>query len=163
MLSGYLALSQQSRQAFGQNRIQYEYFDWRYYSTTNFDIYFYGSSEKTAEEVAIYLEDEFDRITEVIGHSPYFKAKVFLYNSVNDLQQSNIGVNQQSYRIGGQTNFTKSFVEVANPGSIEGLKENLVVEVSELVLNDMVFGGSLSDMWQNTYLMNLPDWFVLGA
>lgn len=163
MLSGYLVFSQQSRQTFGQNRVQYEYFDWRYYSTTNFDIYFYGKSEKTAEEVAIYLEDEFDRITEVIGHSPYFKAKVFLYNSVNDLQQSNIGVNQQSYRIGGQTNFTKSFVEVANPGSIEGLKENLVVEVSRLVLNDMVFGGSLSDMWQNTYLMNLPDWFVLGA
>jgi hypothetical protein len=156
-------MSQQSRQEFGQNRVQYEIFDWRYYSTTNFDVYFYGSSDKTAEEVAIYLEDEFDRITEVIGHSPYFKAKVFLYNSVNDLQQSNIGVNQQSYRIGGQTNFTRSFVEVANPGSIEGLKENLVSEVSRMVLNDMVFGGSLSDMWQNTYLMNLPDWYVLGA
>jgi len=163
LLSASIAFGQQSRQTFGQNRVQYEYFDWRYYSTTNFDIYFYGNSDQTAEEVAIYLEEEFERITDVIGHSPYFKAKVFLYNSVNDLQQSNIGVNQQSYRIGGQTNFTKSFVEVANPGSIEGLKENLVTEVSRLVLNDMVFGGSLSDMWQNTYLMNLPEWFVQGA
>ncbi len=163
LLSASIAFGQQSRQTFGQNRVQYEYFDWRYYSTTNFDIYFYGNSDQTAEEVAIYLEEEFERITDVIGHSPYFKAKVFLYNSVNDLQQSNIGVNQQSYRIGGQTNFTKSFVEVANPGSIEGLKENLVTELSRLVLNDMVFGGSLSDMWQNTYLMNLPEWFVQGA
>jgi hypothetical protein len=163
LLSGFMTFSQQSRQEFGQNRVQYEYFNWRYYSTTNFDIYFYGNSDKTAKEVAIYLEEEFDRITDVIGHSPYFKAKIFLYNSVNDLQQSNIGVNQQSYRIGGQTNFTKSFVEVANPGSIEGLKVNLVTEVSRLVLNDMVFGGSLSDMWQNTYLMSLPDWFVQGA
>ncbi len=154
---------QQSRQTFGQNRVQYEYFDWRYYSTANFDIYFYGNADKIAQEVAIYLEDEFDRITEVIGHSPYFKAKVFLYNSVNDLQQSNIGVNKVSYRVGGQTNFTKSFVEVANPGSIEGLKTELVTEISKLVLDDMVYGGSLSDMWQNTYLMNLPDWFVLGA
>lgn len=155
--------AQQSRQQFGQNRVQYEVFDWRYYTTTNFDIYYYGKSDKTAQDVAIFLEDEFDRITEVIGHSPYFKAKVFLYNSVNDLQQSNIGVNKGSYRVGGQTNFTKSFVEVANPGSIQGLKEELLSEVSRLVLNDMVYGGSLSDMWQNTYLMNLPDWFVLGA
>lgn len=160
---GQITFAQESRQEFGQNRIQHEYFDWRYYSSANFDVYFYGTADKTAEEVAIYLEGEFDRITEVIGHSPYFKAKVFLYNSINDLQQSNIGVNQQSHRVGGQTTFTKSFVEVANPGSIEGLKEDLVAEVSRLVLNDMVFGGSLGDMWQNTYLMNLPDWFVLGA
>jgi len=162
-LIGIGAFGQQSRQTFGQNRVQYELFNWRFYSTINFDIYFYGKGEQTAQEVAIYLEDEFDRITEVIGHSPYFKAKVFLYNSVNDLQQSNIGVNQKSYRVGGQTNFTKSFVEVANPGSIEELKESLVGEVSRLVLSDMVFGGSVSDMWQNTYLMNLPSWFVLGA
>ena len=163
ILSSLASYGQQSRESFGQNRVQYEYFDWRYYSTTNFDVYFYGKSDKIAQNVAVYLEDEFTRITEVIGHSPYFKAKVFLYNSVNDLQQSNIGVNKKSYRVGGQTNFTKSFVEVANPGSIEGLKVNLVTEVSSLVLSDMVFGGSLSDMWQNTYLMNLPSWFVLGA
>ena len=94
--------AQQSRQSFGQNRVQYEVFNWQYFSTTNFDIYYYGKGDKTAKEVAIYLEDEFDRITEIIGHSPYFKAKVFLYNSVNDLQQSNIGVNQKSYRVGGQ-------------------------------------------------------------
>ena len=156
-------LAQESRQVFGQNRVQHEFFDWQYYSTTNFDIYFYGNSDRTAQDVAVFLEDEFDRITEIIGHNPYFKAKVFLYNSINDLQQSNIGVNKTSYRVGGQTNFTKTFVEVANPGSLEGLKVELLSEVSKLVLNDMVFGGSLSDMWQNTYLMNLPDWFVSGA
>jgi len=163
LFSSIAVSAQQSRQSFGQNRVQYEYFNWQFFSTTNFDIYYYGKGDQTAKEVAIYLEEEFDRITEVIGHSPFFKAKVFLYNSVNDLQQSNIGVNQTSHRVGGQTNFTKSFVEVANPGSMQGLKENLVGEVSQMVLNDMVFGGSLSDMWQNTYLMNLPEWFVLGA
>lgn len=155
--------AQQSRESFGQNRIQFKYFNWKYYSTVNFDIYYYDGSDRTAQDVAVFLEDEFDRITEVIGHNPYFKAKVFLYNSVNDLQQSNIGVNKASYRIGGQTNFTKTFVEVANPGSIEGLKAELLSEVSNLVLEDMVYGGSLGDMWQNSYLMNLPDWFVKGA
>ncbi len=158
-----LLRAQQSREAFGQNRIQYEQFDWRYFSTTNFDVYFYGKNEHIARDVAVYLEDEFDRITDLVGHNPYFKAKVFLYNSINDLQQSNVGVNKKSYRVGGQTNFVKSYVEVANPGFIEGLKQNLITEVSNLILDDMLFGGSLTDMWQNTYLMSLPDWFVKGA
>jgi WD40 repeat protein len=155
--------SQQTRETFGKNRLQYREFNWRYYSTQNFDVYFYGKSDKTALLAIDYLENEFNRVTEVVGYSPYFKAKVFLYNSINDLQQSNIGVGGQSHRVGGQTEFIKSYVEVANPGSVRGFKENLSIELSKLILNDMMFGGSLTDMWQNTYLMNLPSWFVDGA
>ena len=154
---------QQTLVEFGKNRMQYDEFNWRYYSSTNFDIYFYDKGEKSALEVTKFLENEFERITEVVGYSPYFKTKIFLYNSVNDLQQSNIGINDQTSTSGGQTNFIKSYVEVANPGTMEGLKEDLVLAVSNLVINDMMFGGSLTDMWQNTFLMNLPDWFVSGA
>ena len=155
--------SQQTREEFGQNRLQYDDFNWRYYATQDFDVYFYGKSDKIALQAIDFLEKEFERITEVVGYSPYFKAKVFLYNSINDLQQSNIGVRGQSHRVGGQTNFVKSYIEVANPGWITGFKENLSIELSKLILNDMMFGGSLSDMWQNSYLMNLPTWFVEGA
>jgi hypothetical protein len=154
---------QQTREKFGKNRLQYDVFEWRYYSTQNFDVYFYGKGDKVALEAVGFLEAEFDRVTEVVGYSPYFKAKVFLYNSINDLQQSNIGVTGQSHRVGGQTDFVKSYIEVANPGSVTKFKENMSVELSRLVLEDMMFGGSLSDMWQNTYLMNLPSWFVNGA
>ena len=31
------------------------------------------------------------------------------------------------------------------------------------MLNEMMFGGSLKDMFQNAVLLNLPDWFVDGA
>ena len=163
VLAPLLAKSQQTRATFGKNRLQFDEFNWRFYSTENFDIYFYGKSDKIALEAVGHLEEEFDRITEVVGYSPYFKAKVFIYNSINDLQQSNIGVSGKSHRVGGQTDFVKSYVEVANPGSVTKFKENLSVELSKLVLSDMMFGGSLSDMWQNTYLMNLPPWFVNGA
>lgn len=164
MLSlAYEGNGQQALVEFGRNRMQYDEFNWRFYSSANFDIYFYGKGEKSALEVTNYIEKEFARITEVIGYSPYFKTKIFLYNSISDLQQSNIGVNDQDPNAGGQTNFIKSYVEVANPGSIEGLKKELVSAVSELVIKDMMFGGSLTDMWQNSFLMNLPDWFVSGA
>ncbi len=156
-------VAQQTREVFGKNRMQYLDFDWKYYSSVNFDVYYYGKGGKTARKATEYLEEEFERITDIVGYSPYFKAKIFIYNSVAEMQQSNTGVNKASHRVGGQTDFVKTYVEVANPGSIIGLKEELVMGLSELILKDMLFGGSLSDMWQNTYLMSLPDWFVKGA
>jgi len=155
--------AQQTREVFGKNRMQYLDFNWKYYSSVNFDVYYYGKGNKTARKATEYLEEEFERITDIVGYSPYFKAKIFIYNSVAEMQQSNVGVNRASHRVGGQTDFVKTYVEVANPGSIIGLKEELVMGLSELILKDMLFGGSLTDMWQNTYLMSLPDWFVKGA
>ncbi len=156
-------VAQQTREVFGKNRMQYLDFDWKYYSSVNFDVYYYGKGGKTARKATEYLEEEFERITDIVGYSPYFKAKIFIYNSVAEMQQSNAGVNKASHRVGGQTDFVKTYVEVANPGSTIGLKEELVIGLSGLILKDMLFGGSLSDMWQNTYLMSLPDWFVKGA
>jgi len=51
------------------------------------------------------LESEFDRITDLIGWPPYLKTKVFLYNSITDLQQSNIGLNHTQFNVGGETEF----------------------------------------------------------
>ena len=155
--------AQQTREVFGKNRLQYLEFDWKFYSSVNFDVYYYGKGGKSARKATEYLEEEFERITDIVGYSPYFKAKIFIYNSVAEMQQSNVGVNTSSHRVGGQTDFVKTYVEIANPGSTVGLKQELVIGLSELILNDMLFGGSLSDMWQNTYLMSLPDWFVQGA
>lgn len=163
VLPTVFAFSQQTREVFGKNRLQYIDFDWKYYSSLNFDVYFYGKGGKSARKAIEYLEEEFERITDIVGYSPYFKAKIFIYNSIAEMQQSNVGVNSASHRVGGQTDFVKTYIEIANPGSVIGLKQELVLGLSELILNDMLFGGSLSDMWQNTYLMSLPDWFVQGA
>jgi len=167
-LAGFLftsadSWSQQAREQFGKNRVQYKLFDWRYFSSDNFDVYYYEGGEKIAEESIDFLEGEFDRITDLIGYSPYSKTKVFLYNSTVDLQQSNVGVNDLDYSAGGQTNFIKSYVEIAHTGTIDGFKKELIYNVTKLMINDMMFGGSLSDMFQSAYLLNLPEWFIEGV
>ncbi len=156
------AYGQQSREGFGKNRMQYKQFDWKYYSSDNFDVYFYGANREMAKSTSEFLEGEFDRITDIIGYPPYNKTKVFLYQSVIDLQQSNVGLTEASYTISGQTKFVKSYVEVANPGTSDGLKEELLLKVTQLLVDDMMFGGSLTEMFQSAYLLNLPEWFVKG-
>jgi Tol biopolymer transport system component len=157
------ASAQHASERFGKNRVQYKQFRWNYLSSENFDVYFYDDRKRVAQEALDYLEKEFDRITDLIGFYPYQKTKVFLYSSVADLQQSNIGLNKQQFSAGGETDFVKPYVEVAHPGTVEEFKEELIYKFSELMLNEMMFGGSLKDMFQNAVLLNLPDWFVDGA
>jgi hypothetical protein len=155
--------AQQSREVFGKNRIQYRQFDWLYLSGENFDVYYYDARRAVAQEALEYLESEFDRITDLIGYPPYFKTKVFLYNSLSDLRQSNVGLNNNVFNVGGETEFIKPYVEVAHLGTAQEFKDELLFQISDLMVNEMMFGGNLKDMFQSSILMNLPDWFVDGA
>ncbi len=155
--------AQQSREVFGKNRIQYRQFDWVYLSGENFDVYYYDARKGVATEALEYLEGEFDRITDLIGYPPYFKTKVFLYNSLSDLRQSNVGLNHNVFNVGGETEFIKPYVEVAHMGTAQEFKDELLFQISDIMIHEMMFGGNLKDMFQSSILMNLPDWFVNGA
>ncbi len=155
---------QESIDEFGKNRVQYKRFNWQYYSSDNFDIYFYEGGKQNARIAAEYLEGEYDRITQdVLGYALYSKAKVFIYNSVSDLQQSNIGINNKNFTSSGQTDFVKPQVEVAHPGNAVEFKDELIFKVSKLLIRDMMYGGSLTEMFQSSYLFNLPEWVIEGG
>ncbi len=158
-----LANAQRAQETFGKNRVQYKLFEWKYVSSENFDVYYYGERKKIATDAIQYLESEFDRITDLIGWSPYLKTKIFLYNSITDLQQSNTGLNHSKFSVSGETEFIKPYVEIAHPGNLDQFKEELIYKFSGLMLNQMMFGGSLRDMFQNAVLLNLPDWFIGGG
>ncbi|MBX2967459.1 MAG: PD40 domain-containing protein [Cyclobacteriaceae bacterium] len=161
--SATTGVAQQAREVFGKNRQQFRSFDWQYLSGENFDVYYYDGRRSIATEALQYLELEFDRITDLIGYPPYFKTKVFLYNSLTDLRQSNVGLNKTYYNIGGETDFVKPYVEVAHTGTAQELKDELLFRITDLMLKEMMYGGNLKDMFQSALLMNLPEWFVSGA
>lgn len=163
LLTGTCLMAQEHRKAFGQNRIQYKNFDWYYYSTDEFDVHYYAQGQEYAKLALDYLSEEYEKLTDLLGYAPYAKTKIFLYNSKIDLQQSNIGVDGPTFTIAGQTNFVKLQVEIAYPGSITAFKQELTKQVSNMLIQDMMFGGSLAEMFQSAYLLNLPEWFVAGA
>ena len=148
---------------FGQNRIQYKNFDWYYYSTNNFDIYYYPGGQEYALEAINFLEDEFVTLTDKLGYAPYSKTKIFIYNSIHDLQQSNVGIDGAVYTIGGRTEFVKLQLEVAYPGKAHQFKQELIYKLSSSLIEDMMYGGSLAEIFQNSYLLSLPEWFIDGA
>ncbi|MEM6642059.1 MAG: translocation protein TolB [Bacteroidota bacterium] len=149
--------------SFGQNRIQYKNFDWYYYSTNNFDIYYYPGGQEYALAAVNFLEDEFVSLTDKLGYAPYSKTKIFIYNSIHDLQQSNVGIDGAVYTIGGRTEFVKLQLEVAYPGKAHQFKDDLIYKLSSNLIEDMMYGGSLAEIFQNSYLLSLPEWFIDGA
>jgi hypothetical protein len=163
MLTVQPLMAQTPQFRYGKNRIQYKTFNWQYYSTDNFDVYYYENGQEAARMAAEYMEQEYERITDMLGYAPYSKSKIFLFNSASDLQQSNVGIEGKKYTVSGQTNFVKLQVEVAHPGTTEGLKRELVLQTAKMLINDMMYGGNLTDILQNAYLLTLPEWFVDGA
>ena len=157
-----LAQAQHYSVIFGQNRIQYKNFEWYFYSTNNFEVYYYRGGREYALEVVDYLEKEFVALTDKLGYAPYNKIRIMIYNSIHDLQQSNTGLDR-IYSIGGRTDFVKLQVEVAYRGKAYQFRQELLFELSYTLIKDMMYGGSLAEIFQSSYLLTLPDWFISGA
>ena len=112
---------------------------------------------------ARYAESDFGRMTQFLGFAPYNKTKIFVYRSIGELQQSNIGINDQDFSIGGQTNLGKSVVEIAFSDHREAYRKELLSEIAASLLSEMMYGGNLKETLQSSFLLSLPDWLMSGA
>jgi len=151
-----------SLEQFGKNRIQYRNFNWKIIRTANFEIYFYQDGNTLANLTAQYAESEFDRITELLGYTPYNRIKIFLYNSPQELAQSNIGISVVGELDSREIDLAKSRLEIAFTGDQVTFRKRLIHDVSMLFVYDMLYGGSLKDALQSSLLLTLPDWFMPG-
>lgn len=159
-----LAFAQAAQETFGKSRVQYKQFNWQYLSSNNFEIFYYGNNKKLATNAIWHAEAEFVRITELIGFAPYIKTKLYIYASKSDMLQSNVGLDVENNMIvGGKTSFTKSIVEVPFAGDNITFRREISKGIAKILIYDMLYGGSLKEVLQSTFLLTLPDWFIEGA
>ncbi len=159
------ARAQTAQEPYGRVRIQYKQFRWQQLSTQNFVVMYYDGGAASARRAAEYAEKELQRITALIGYYPYSKTTLLFYNSVGDLRQSNIGLTATQQQInGGETPLARmSKVQIAFAGQETEFKRELSTQITQVLLNDMMYGGSLKEVLQSSYLLQLPDWFIGGA
>lgn len=152
-----------SQEVFGKNRVQYKTFNWKIFRTTNFEIYHYQGGTALAKLTAQYAESEFDKITDVLGWTPYSRVKIFLYNSPQELEQSNMGLSTFENLEDKKLDLGQSRVEVAYTGDQIGFKKKLVKDISLLFVYDMLYGGNMKEALQSSLLLTVPEWFMSGA
>ena len=151
-----------TQEEFGKNRIQEKRFEWLTIRSNNFEFNYYRGGDKIAQNAAKLSESEYDRITELLGYTPFTTMKVFLYNSPKDLAQSNIGLTAPTDLDGGILNLAKSRVQIAYTGNEETFRRELIRQIARLFVYDMLYGGSLKEVLQSSLLLTVPEWYMAG-
>jgi len=159
---GLEAWAQFDQERFGKNRVQHKEFNWYFYTSANFEVYYYDKGGVNAKMAIEYLESEFNKLTQNIGYVAYTKPRIYLYNSPEERLQSNLDLNAQQYTEEGQTKFTRLVAEVAYKGQMDLFKEDLLFATSKVIVREMLYGASVADAFQANLITNFPDWYVDG-
>ncbi len=75
---------------FGKNNIHYDTFDWHWYKTEHFKIYFYPEEQQHLERVAGYLESAYAQISADLRHELSFKIPFVMFKTHSEFEQQNI-------------------------------------------------------------------------
>jgi hypothetical protein len=161
--SSSISLAQFDQERFGKNRIQHKELQWYFYSSNNFEVYYYDRGGANAKMAIDYLESEFDKLTQMIGYVAYTKPRIYIYNSPEEGLQSNLNLNSQKYTEDGQTKFTRLIAEVSYKGRVDQFKADIIYATSKVIIREMLYGASVADAFQANLVNDFPAWYIDGA
>ncbi|HVL67574.1 MAG TPA: hypothetical protein VM364_09950 [Vicinamibacterales bacterium] len=75
---------------YGKNRVKYDDFKWKIYTTDHFEIYYYPEIEQHLERIASYAESAYQQVSADLKHDLAFKVPMVLYKTQSEFQQQNI-------------------------------------------------------------------------
>ncbi len=147
---------------FGQNKVQYRGFSWSYIQTHHFDIYFYGDMYETAKFASGVLESSYVEVTGQLKYNIHRRIPVFIYNSPNDFQQTNIVPDLIDENVGGFTEAFKNRMVMPFDGSYEDFRHVLHHELTHAIIYDMLYGNMFTSLISRQRFFELPLWFAEG-
>ncbi len=159
--------AQTNLEVFGQNRVQFRRFDWKYYDAEHFKIYHYDKAGRDlARYVAEQAEQDVSAIERRLGGLFPERLNIVLYNSYDEFQQSNIGLNGelqlQNDNPAGTVNLVGDKLVIYFTGKHTDLKRQLRQGMAQVVMERLMFGENFREMVRNAVLLNLPPWVTTG-
>jgi Tol biopolymer transport system component len=152
-----------SQMEFGKSRIKYENFFWTYYSYPGYDVYFYEQGRELANYVSKSAKQQLESIEKLFDYSFDGRIQFIVYNKQSDFKQSNIGLStEEQFNTGGVTRIVGSKVILYYEGDHAKLDAQIRAGIAEVLINQLMYGGSAREMLKNSTLLNLPPWFIKG-
>ncbi|MEO8446035.1 MAG: biopolymer transporter Tol [bacterium] len=152
----------QSNSVFGQNKVQYKEFQWKYLQTKHFDVYFSQGGEKLAEFTAHEAEKALNNLTDNVDYRISNRIPIVVYNSHNDFQQNNVVDEYLPEGVGGVTELFKNRINVPFEGDYEKFRHVIHHELVHAFMNDMYYGGSIQNIISKNISLQFPLWFSEG-
>jgi hypothetical protein len=75
---------------YGKNRVKYDNFQWKIYTTDHFEIFYYPEIEQHLERVSGYAESAYQKISSDLKHDLAFKVPLVLFKTQSEFQQQNV-------------------------------------------------------------------------
>ena len=149
---------------FGKNRVQYNDFLWTYYRFSNFDTYYYLGGQELAQYTGRIADKEIAEIEQLFDYRINGRFQFIIYNKLSDFKQSNLGLEgeEANTNTGGLTKIIGSKVLIYFDGDYRHLREQIRAGISQVMINQLMYGGSIKDRLQSAVLLNLPDWYIQG-
>jgi len=157
-----IASAQVSSVEFGKNRVQYKNFKWQYYQTQNINAYFNQDGQEIAKYVAQIAEEELPGIEKFVEYSLQRRANIVIYNTFNDMQQSNIGLGIDWQNEGGITKLVNNKMIVYYNSNHADLRRQIREGLANILTQNILFGDDLGEMAGNQALLDLPQWLIDG-
>src|SRR5580704_5185564 len=155
-------LAQVNTVEFGKNRLQFKKFKWKYYQTTNFNTYFSEGGQELGKFVCQLAEKELPGIEQFVEYGMQRRANIVLYNSFNDMEQSNIGLNLDWQTTGGITKLVNNKMVLYYTGDHNNLRIQIRQGIARILVENILFGDDLGEFAANQTLLDLPQWLTDG-
>ncbi|MFN6036938.1 MAG: hypothetical protein ACK452_00595, partial [Bacteroidota bacterium] len=164
---GALSLNAQfyygSSQEFGKNRIQFQDFEWTYMPFERFQIYVAEGGQEIGRYVSVFLQRNLNELEKKLDYQMEEKIQVLVYNNYHDFIQSNLGLaTDEQGNIGGVTRIAGTKLSVYFNGNHKDLDRQLRMGISEILINQVLYGGRARDVVKNSTLLTVPAWFKSG-
>ncbi len=159
--------AQTNTEVFGQNRVQYRKFDWKYFDTKHFRVYHY---DKAGRELGRYVAEEAEYDISVIekklgGQFPQ-RFNIILYNSYDEYNQTNVGLKTENPAMGNTRSGSLKLVDdklvVYFTGAHRDLRRQIRSGMATVVMQRVLYGENIKSKIKNSLLLNLPAWVTEG-
>lgn len=148
---------------FGKNRIQYQDFNWMYYRSDRCDVYFYPKGKKIAQYVLKYGSKEIEEMEQKIGNALENKIQFIIYTNYKDFKESNIGLmGENLYNTGGVNYISGNKVFLYFDKGYSDLDKMMQGGIASVIINEMLYGGSVFSQVKNQTMLSVPVWFSEG-
>ena len=149
-------------QYFGQNKVQYQSFDFRIIQTEHFEVYYYPAERAAALDGARIAERWYARLSRVLHHQFQGRKPIIFYASQSDFQQTNTTSGEVGEETGGFTEFFKHRMVLPFTGAYEELDHVVGHEMVHQFQYDVFSRGRVGAGIQTYVNINPPLWFMEG-
>jgi hypothetical protein len=149
-------------QYFGQNKVQYEKFNFKVKTTEHFDIYYYPEEQQAVEIAARLAERWYARLSRVLRHELSSRQPIILYAAHPHFQQTNAISGDIGEGTGGVTEMFKRRVILPFAGGLAETDHVLGHELVHAFQYDISAQEDAEGRPTGPGVLSLPLWFVEG-